>query len=277
MTASPRVLVVAKSAATCERWCAWLDSECEVFTDVEAQAAQGQIEVLLSDAQLTDDLAGLRDHEMGVVLVGCDGACDVALDEDTTERELRLACRLLAKIVRLKRESAAGHRERQKLHGLATTDPLTSLPNRRAWDEEACNRTEDAGGCCLVVVDLDHFKVINDEQGHDTGDAVLQQAASAIKSSLRPGDFVARLGGDEFGVLISGIDGEIAARLVERLRKSIESRALALGQSWTASAGFSISSGPVQLCDLFAAADAALRAAKASGRDCARRGEIPRS
>ena len=197
---------------------------------------------------------------------------DVELPTDANARELTLACQLLTEIVRLKREGAAGRRERQKLKSLALTDPLTGLSNRRFWEEEARRRVNGSRVCCLVLVDLDHLKTTNDELGHAVGDAVIQAAASALKSSLRPDDLVARLGGDEFGVLIQDLDEGFAMTVVERLRHSVLTASGQAGHRITASAGFVLAPEPSDLDLLFEVADTALRAAKASGRDQTKRG-----
>ena len=104
----------------------------------------------------------------------------------------------------------------------ARKDPLTGLANRRSWDErleEEIERTRRAGTALSVaMIDLDNFKAVNDRQGHDAGDLLLQELSAAWQGVVRGGgDFLARLGGDEFGLLVPGSDASGARRLANRL------------------------------------------------------------
>ena len=120
-------------------------------------------------------------------------------------------------------------RERELQHA-ANHDPLTELPNRRYLVERCelalaqARRSNEA--TALLLIDLDHFKPINDKYGHDAGDLMLQNIAQRLREHVRAGDAVARLGGDEFAVLICGGDAEqhardIASRLLEELAKPV--------------------------------------------------------
>lgn len=113
----------------------------------------------------------------------------------------------------------------QELHRLATSDPLTGLANRRYFMErfeEERARAERFNTCCgLMMVDLDHFKQINDQFGHATGDRVLKAFAEAAKAQLRQIDIIGRIGGEEFAVLLPGTDLEGARVLAERLRQAV--------------------------------------------------------
>ncbi len=201
----------------------------------------------------------------------------VWLPRNVSARELTIVGRLLAEIVRLRRREHAEAELRQKLVDAAQTDPLTGLANRRAWDATLSSRTTDTATAmrlCLAILDLDHFKRVNDEQGHDVGDRVLRAVGQTIRHCLRTDDFVARLGGDEFGLLL-WIPDETTARLVlDRVREGIaRATADASATRVTASAGFALtpadSAGkrPVTPDSLFTAADAALRTAKQQGRN----------
>ena len=158
------------------------------------------------------------------------------------------------------------------------TDPLTGLPNRRAWDQvladRLCGQREPGRRVCLVIVDLDHFKHVNDEHGHAAGDRMLRETGRGLVAGLRQHDFVARLGGDEFGLLLSVPDASTAAAVIERVRRGLPGRFARAGlPAATASAGFAMAhcsdpaspSPPAE--SLFLAADAALRQAKLAGRD----------
>jgi diguanylate cyclase (GGDEF)-like protein len=99
---------------------------------------------------------------------------------------------------------------------LARTDPLTGLLNRRGFSEEVTRRmsrlARAAQPACLIYIDLDNFKLVNDTYGHEAGDAALVALCRILRESLRPDDVIARLGGDEFVLWLDGIGGEAAAR-----------------------------------------------------------------
>jgi diguanylate cyclase (GGDEF)-like protein len=213
-----------------------------------------------------------------VIRVGVEGTGDVRLPADASDREIELACQLLAEVVRLRRKDHALTRSRKRLVEQALSDPLTGLPNRRAWDRALEEQVAAAGSpgtrLCLAILDLDHFKRVNDAQGHAAGDDVLRAAGEAIAGGLRESDFVARLGGDEFGLLLRARDEAMGRAVVDRVRQSIPLR---LSQSGThrvtASAGFALTpsgamTSPLPCPDaLFRAADTALSQAKRQGRD----------
>jgi diguanylate cyclase (GGDEF)-like protein len=116
------------------------------------------------------------------------------------------------------------------------------------------------------MIDLDHFKGLNDRYGHQTGDEVLRQAAAAITAACRDGDLAARYGGEEFAVILGATDAAGAAEAAERIRQSIRNADTPVPV--TASLG--VAAYPVHAGtagELVAAADAALYAAKAGGRD----------
>lgn len=128
----------------------------------------------------------------------------------------------------------------ERLAQLARTDVVTGLPNRRAFDERlaALIEKQEAGRhTTLALLDLDGFKAINDQHGHDAGDAVLHIVAQRIAQTLREGDFVARIGGDEFAILFDPSLGTIPAarfeQIVEAVRTpmEIDGQTLAVGVS----------------------------------------------
>ena len=105
-------------------------------------------------------------------------------------------------------------------------DPLTGLLNRRAFDEllaASCARSERYGWTfALVMIDLDHFKSVNDRLGHVAGDAALRAVGAELRSRLRAGDAAARIGGDEFALLLPSVEGSIVPELVRRLEHAVE-------------------------------------------------------
>lgn len=154
----------------------------------------------------------------------------------------------------------------------ADTDPLTGLLNRRAAMErleaEMQNAFRDGTELSLVLIDLDHFKTINDRYGHARGDAVLCHFAAAGRRQLRGGDVFARIGGEEFLLLMPGAGIAAATNAIDRLRGHIaraENRA-GLGCVYTMSAGIAQFCG-TPAADFFERADRALYRAKHLGRD----------
>jgi diguanylate cyclase (GGDEF)-like protein len=155
-----------------------------------------------------------------------------------------------------------------RLEEQALTDPLTGLPNRRAFDLDVHRALTAGAERCLLIVDVDHFKTINDTWGHGTGDAVLTRVGAALRRTAGPEDSVARIGGDEFAVVVAG--GEERARAV-----AAAARAAVAGGSNLPGGLPTLSIGLASTADLsapgpealLAAADRALYDAKVRGRD----------
>lgn len=110
----------------------------------------------------------------------------------------------------------------QELEKQSQQDALTALPNRRAFFVHSELLLEAGEPLAVILLDLDHFKSINDRHGHDAGDAVLRDVARLMRRELPEAVFEARLGGEEFGVLCPGLDVERAAALAERFRSALE-------------------------------------------------------
>jgi diguanylate cyclase (GGDEF)-like protein len=160
----------------------------------------------------------------------------------------------------------------ERLRHSALTDDLTGLPNRRALLEEVGNRQlASKGPLALLFIDLDRFKVMNDQLGHGAGDKVLQVIADRIRTSLRPSDFAARLGGDEFVVVLEDADGGLGAvaaanRLLDLIALPIDLRGQRVAH--TGSVGIAITeNSTVTAEELLGQADIALYAAKSQGRN----------
>jgi diguanylate cyclase (GGDEF)-like protein len=115
-----------------------------------------------------------------------------------------------------------------KLRELSEKDSLTHLWNRRKFEQELQAQTQlvqrypDSHDACLVLIDIDFFKRINDELGHDEGDRVIAKVAHILAQQLRATDFIARIGGEEFAVLMPHTDIEEAEAVVERLRVAVD-------------------------------------------------------
>lgn len=151
----------------------------------------------------------------------------------------------------------------------ASTDPLTGLLNRRSL-EESLRPVLDAGRrYSVIMADLDHFKLLNDTYGHDTGDRALRLFAGVIQRSLRPGDLACRHGGEEFVLVLPDCDAIEAEQVADRLRETLAlSHVNGTTPSFTASFGIADSAVHGDEFDiLLNAADVALLDAKRAGRD----------
>lgn len=165
--------------------------------------------------------------------------------------------------------------QRAELEALATRDPLTGLLNRREFvrqaDLELARARRSGAPLSLIMLDLDHFKIINDRHGHAVGDEVLRQTARQMAGTTRQTDRVARFGGEEFVLLLPDTSAEQARHLAEKLREGLaHARVPALGIPVTASLGVATVSGTesVTLDAMLHEADQALYEAKRRGRNC---------
>jgi diguanylate cyclase (GGDEF)-like protein len=151
---------------------------------------------------------------------------------------------------------------------LAATDPLTGIPNRRAFLDRVATAVDSAGlgdPSVVCLVDLDGFKAVNDAGGHAAGDAMLTAVGSALAGAVRETDTVARLGGDEFAVLAAvsaGVSGEM---LAERLREAVAT--IGRDRGVTASVGLARVRAGDDVEDLMQRADAAMYRSKTAGGD----------
>ena len=158
---------------------------------------------------------------------------------------------------------------------LALHDGLTGLLNRRAFDEALERAVAQAARAeqplSLLMIDLDHFKRLNDTYGHAVGDAALQAAAAEIRQQVRGGDLAARYGGEEFAVILPDTDGGAAFRMAERLRKALSDRVVTAGEDRiriSGSCGVSGTDLGYGTPDaLIRSADEALYASKETGRN----------
>ena len=172
---------------------------------------------------------------------------------------------IVAAVVRLLSERA--ERLVASLAAEARVDALTGLLNRRGLEErlgpEVALATREGRPIAFVVLDLDHFKRVNDLRGHEAGDRALATVGELIGGHARASDLAARWGGEEFVVVLPGADAEAAHAFAERVRAAVG----ASGEGLTISAGVAAAIGPHDPRALLAAADEALYAAKRAGRD----------
>jgi diguanylate cyclase len=186
-------------------------------------------------------------------------------------------CALWIAFVVTSRMSARIAQAEKKLEYLASTDPLTGLPNRRAFYDELNERLQRGANTCsraaLILIDLDDFKTVNDTLGHGAGDELLKHVAVALRQSVRMADLVSRIGGDEFAVLVA-IAKEKAEgiRTAERIARALARPFDLPRTSIVASASVGVSVYPddaVDVASLVSSADIALYAAKSVGKNAA--------
>ncbi|MEI5678035.1 MULTISPECIES: GGDEF domain-containing protein [unclassified Mesorhizobium] len=160
------------------------------------------------------------------------------------------------------------------LEQAALTDALTGMQNRRYFDDalreylEEFRKIEKPVG--LMILDLDHFKQVNDTHGHDIGDDVLRAVASCLKDMTRYHDVVARLGGEEFAVVAPNMDADMLTRLAERIRKAIAATTVFNGNirlKITTSVGLAVWDRKETAEEFFRRADKQLYEAKRQGRN----------
>ena len=185
------------------------------------------VDGLQSSVQDAADLDSLK-HILESRLEGLLGTMDQH-QQQRDQREQEVAARLqgLAERVASMEQEAQGYREHlEEQRQKALIDPLTGLPNRAAWSErletEIAHWQQHGNSLLIAMLDLDHFKRINDSYGHLAGDKVLKIIAGELRKRLRPTDFIARFGGEEFVLLIPDTALPMGLKLVEKLRAAIE-------------------------------------------------------
>lgn len=204
------------------------------------------------------------DRVLGALAIEADAPAGVTLDET---RPLAVLGAVVANSLELAWSFEEVDRQ-------SRTDALTGLHNRMHFAEELQRRLSDAGPLLplsLVLVDVDHFKRVNDSWGHEAGDAVLKHVAKILQEGVRSGDVCARYGGEEMAMLMTQTDSVRAAEAAERLRAGIESTVIRHGGAEIAvTASFGVATYPETVREkdqLFPSADQALYAAKHGGRN----------
>ncbi|MFM9925008.1 GGDEF domain-containing protein [Variovorax sp. H27-G14] len=200
--------------------------------------------------------------------------CRQALGEllTTYERLLRETRRLVQRSDRAEREMNQLNLRLQHLAGeleyRATHDPLTGVLNRAAIIE-LVNRHFVCEDLALIVLDIDHFKRVNDSFGHPTGDRVIQGVVSCLKAQVPATAHIGRVGGEEFTVVLPGQSGEACGQVAQALRRALEAHAFDLpdGSGVTASFGVSWLPRGSNFDDAYSLADEALYGAKRGGRN----------
>jgi diguanylate cyclase (GGDEF)-like protein len=257
-----REIYFSGTAPELQKWCVFKDDPLEIVhpddrqrcADAVATRKLGEARVFEFKLNRDDDVETWV-RSVGKVFVGADGRPEklVNLFKDITDRR----------------------RQTEAIETLAFKDSLTGLPNRAMFQhrfQEAVTASETLGEMFgLIMIDVDHFKDINDSLGHDAGDALLKRLAGMLQHAFRSNDTVARLGGDEFAVILRGLHGEAdmlrpIAKLQDLLRQPIEHG----GRSFTASAsmGAALHGDPdADPAHMIKNADIALYRAKEAGRN----------
>ena len=177
--------------------------------------------ILLSAKEDTEDIvSGFK--------AGADDYITKPFDNEELISRIKVGQRIIALEKKLKTAYQKLHRVYQKLRIAAVTDSLTGFLNRGALFErlgrELLHAYQQDISLCLVMLDIDHFKRINDTHGHLFGDEILKSVAQRLKGAVRPYDFIGRYGGEEFLIVLIGVDENVAYSVAERIRRTISDR-----------------------------------------------------
>jgi diguanylate cyclase (GGDEF)-like protein len=217
------------------------------------------------------DAVGLRHRITAPILVDGDAWGMIAALRDSNEFR-RDDEKRIVRFAELAGVAVANAHAHERLSSQARTDPLTGIANRRVFDERLAQETERANregrALSVMLVDVDHFKAINDRFGHATGDRVLVNLAHNLRAVMRSGDLLARHGGDEMAMILPDCRADEAALVVKRMLAAIaEDTSLARRHGVTVSAGVAGLTRGQSADDLLRCADQALYRAKDGGRN----------
>jgi diguanylate cyclase (GGDEF)-like protein len=222
-------------------------------------------------------------RNLAVVPLVADGVVGVLVAETGERAGARIERRVIATTERYAGHAALAIRNANllaRVQQMAVTDGLTQLSNRRAFDRsldrELSRAARTDGRLSVVLLDIDHFKLLNDNHGHVVGDAVLKQIAHALQLCGREYDTIARYGGEEFAAVLPGCSSGLALQVAERLRVAVQDAPTDV--KVTASCG--VATYPydgIDVAGLLSAADRALYTSKRAGRNQVRSAEQARS
>jgi diguanylate cyclase (GGDEF)-like protein len=252
--------------------------EVDVATDLAAALLEAgradEALAMLTDVRRRLEGHGLRDHERRLeelLALAYEKRGDPASALAHYKAYMLLARELHEGETRRKLEQLRLRTEIDKAMRESREDALTGVPNRRRFEEwTAKNAGEATAAFAVAVIDVDHFKRVNDGHSHAVGDAVLRELGRLLKAHCRDSDFVARVGGEEFVLILSGVEDAQARDSCERLRAAVQAHAwdtIAPGLAITASIGVVAGDGRTPMADLLQVADARLYEAKRAGRN----------
>lgn len=209
----------------------------------------------------------------GETVEGLEAGADDYIVKPFDQHELQVRLRAGKRIIDLQMDLLQA---REELRERANKDLLTMLPNRpaisAALEQEISRCHRDHRTVGVILLDIDHFKKINDTYGHFAGDAVLRETAARLRGNMRPYDQVGRYGGEEFLVVLPNCDLEAAKNQAERMRQKLQTTAMLVDGAElfvSASFGVTVSVASERDPNLFVrVADEALYRAKAGGRNC---------
>jgi diguanylate cyclase (GGDEF)-like protein/PAS domain S-box-containing protein len=264
----------------------FINKAAEKMTGWSVEAALGQLIDTVFDSRLEDQPdkpAGLMAQCLGTGRVYHATSYSLLKNNNGQSRYIReIASPILGErgavigAVMVFRDATKRRELMRELEHSATHDPLTDLENRTSFErrlEKSLEMAKDnKSQHALCLIDLDHFKAVNDEAGHSAGDALLKKIAELLQSSCRDSDCVARLGGDEFGLILN----ECSLKMARNITHKIVRRVAALQFEWQgetfpvgASIGITAIDGSVtSATELYRNADNACYAAKRNGRSC---------
>jgi len=245
-------------------------------SDIASEQFRNQIDQHFASLKVEFDTAA-KDKE-NAMLLRENHANEMALAQGRKARNLQAAVIALTVVLALLLLALVLHQRRttMRMHSLAMTDELTGVPNRRAVLArlEPLLNTPSQAVCAMLIIDIDHFKSINDQYGHAEGDEALKLVAAQLRTTVKEPGFVGRLGGEEFVAVLPGTAlapaVEVAEQLCERLM-AIDTRLWMSERRISASIGVTVSiPGTDSSSSMLQRADAALYDAKRAGRNCVR-------
>jgi diguanylate cyclase (GGDEF)-like protein len=246
-----------------------IDSQDEVPGVLEelskAEEARGRLPEALNAERRASAMRRARAKALGETRMKVvEARYELELARREAEAQRTLEARIDQQRAQLKAQTEA-------LSQAVRTDPLTELGNRRMLQEVATVLgAPSAVPFSVALIDVDHFKRINDRFSHRVGDRVLQRIADIVRDNCRPTDVAARYGGEEFALVLPGMTRDVAGRVCERLRERIEAfdwASIRDGMAVTVSIGLSADLCPADLEEVLARADLCLYAAKEGGRN----------
>lgn len=258
----------------------WLADDTRQAVDQAAQHLAGALGWSAEGVQALLEAVGAAEPELARLFeIRLDDAASTAgVLEQAREALILQNLRMVHEVVEVREQAQAYEEQVRELEERTRRDPLTGLYNRdqlfRRLHDEFSGAALGGWPLTVVLLDLDHFKQVNDEHGHLAGDQVLRRVSALLHDAVRGEDIVARYGGEEFVLLLPGVHGRDAQRVVRRVLERLRGADMGLKEApalrVTASAGLAVQEGRQPFADadgLVAAADQALYRAKNQGRN----------